>query len=413
MTARADHDVASRDPHAMSRRAWTVVLIGAAMVFLTMGTRQSMGLFLKPVVDGLGAGRESFALALAGQNLVLGLPLAAVAADRLGPRRVVAVAGLLMGTGLFVAASADSMGVFGASMAFMVGLSVSGASFVVVIGAVGKAVPEGRQTFAFGLVTAGASVGMFVVVPIVQLLIDSFGWRGALVALGAAALLVVGAASRLLPADDAAGTGAATSVDEPLAAAVGRAFRNRSYVLLTAGFFVCGFHVAFIASHLPAYLTDEGLSDRTAAIALSMIGLFNIAGSLGAGWLGDRMRRRTLLALLYLCRAVVMTTFLLVPLTAATALVFGAVMGLLWLSTVPLTSGIVAAIFGPRYLTTLFGLVFLSHQLGAFLGVWIGGRVFDSTGGYEPVWTIAVVLGVAAALIHLPISTMDRRTAPA
>ncbi len=401
------------DSATMGRRAWLVVAVGAAMVFLTMGTRQSMGLFLKPVVDGLDSSREAFALALAGQNLVLGLPLAAIAADRLGPRGVVAVAGLLMGAGLFIAATADDVGVFGVALAILVGLAVSGASFVVVIGAVGKAVPEERRTFAFGMVTAGASAGMFVVVPIVQLIIDALGWRGALSVLGAVSLLVVGAASRLLPADEHSGVGAASSVDEPLRAAVGRAYRNRSYVLLTAGFFVCGFHVAFIASHLPAYLTDEGLSDRTAAIALSLIGLFNIAGSLGAGWLGDRMPRRTLLSMLYLCRAAVMTAFLLIPLTAATAIVFGSLMGVLWLSTVPLTSGIVAAIFGPRYLTTLFGLVFLSHQVGAFLGVWLGGRVFDSTGGYGPVWVIAVVLGVLAALIHLPISTMDRRPATA
>jgi predicted MFS family arabinose efflux permease len=197
---------------------------------------------------------------------------------------------------------------------------------------------------------------------------------------------------------------AADHATESMVATVRRAFRNRSYVLLTTGFFVCGFHVAFIASHLPAYLTDEGLSDRTAAIALSLIGLFNVGGSLLAGWLGDRFPRRSLLALLYFSRAVVMTAFLLVPLSTASAIVFAAAIGLLWLSTVPLTSGLVALLFGPRYLSTLFGFVFLSHQAGAFLGVWLGGRVFDSTGGYGPVWTAAVVLAVIAALVHLPIA---------
>lgn len=396
----------------MPRRAWIVVLTGAAMVFLTMGTRQSLGLFLKPVVADLDSDRESFALALAAQNIVLGLPLAAMLADRLGPRRVVATAGLVMGTGLLLASRMNGMLGFGAAMAVVVGAAVSGASFVVVIGAVGKAVPEARQSSAFGMVTAGASLGMFMVVPIVQWMIDRFGWRTALVVLAAASVVVVSAASSLLPADNAgrfdpqAGSGTVT-------AAVRAASRNRSYLLLTAGFFVCGFHVAFIASHLPAYLTDEGLSDGTAALALSMIGLFNIGGSFAAGWLGDRYRRRTLLSVLYLLRAIVMTAFLVTPLTSGTAVVFGCVMGALWLSTVPLTSGLVAAIFGPRYLTTLFGIVFFSHQVGAFLGVWLGGRVFDSTGSYGPVWLMAVVLGVLAALVHLPIATDpgQRRTA--
>ena len=332
--------------------------------------------------------------------------------DRLGPRRVVAVSGLLMGAGLAIAARAESVAVFGVSLALIFGIAVSGSSFVVVIGAVGKAVPMSRQSFAFGLITAGASVGMFVMVPIAQGLIDAFGWRGAMGFLGVVAVLVIGGASRLLPADDA-GNAPPTSTDaalESMTDAVRRAFGNRSYVLLTAGFFVCGFHVAFIAAHLPAYLTDEGLSDRTAAIALSMVGLFNIAGSLGAGWLGDRYRRRTLLAGLYLSRAIVMTAFLVVPLTGTTAIVFGAVMGILWLSTVPLTSGLVAAMYGPRYLSSLFGLVFLSHQIGAFLGVWLGGRIFDTTGSYDPVWAVAVALGVIAAAIHIPIAVGDDRS---
>lgn len=407
----------------MSRRSWIVLCTGAAMVFLTMGVRQSIGLFLKPVVADLDTDRESFALAVAAHNLVLGLPLAAMLADRVGPRRIVAAAGLVMGLGLVLAGQAGSMPVFGLSLAVVFGLAVSGSSFVVVIGAVGKAIPAGRQSFGFGLVTAGASIGMFAVVPISQELIDGVGWRSTLVVLGVAALVVIGAASRLLPADDVPATGwgphdtvdAVAIVTESLRSTLTGAIRNRSYVLLVIGFFVCGFHVAFIASHLPAYLTDEGLDDRTAALALSLVGLFNVAGSLAAGWLGDRYRRRHLLAGLYFSRAVVMTVFLLVPLTATTAIVFGATMGLLWLSTVPLTSGLVAAIFGPRYLSTLFGFVFLSHQIGAFVGVWLGGRVYDTSGGYGPVWATAVVLGVAAALVHLPIarSTDHQAVAPA
>ncbi|NNE10829.1 MAG: MFS transporter [Ilumatobacter sp.] len=400
----------------MGRRIWIVVGVGAAMVFITMGTRQSIGLFLKPVTADLGTDRETIALAVAAHNLILGLPLAAMLADRFGPRRVVATAGVVMGLGLAMASRAESPFVFGISLAVLFGLAVSGSSFVVVIGAVGKAVPAHRQTFAFGLITAGASVGMFAVVPIAQELIEAFGWRNALATLGLVAVMVIAGASRLLPADDGDGQARLPTAGpvDALGATVARAFRNRSYLLLTAGFFVCGFHVAFIATHLPAYLTDEGLSDRVAAISLALVGLFNVGGSLAAGWLGDRFRRRTLLALLYLSRAVVMTVFLVAPLTAFSAIVFGAVIGVLWLSTVPLTSGLVAAMFGPRYLSTLFGIVFLSHQVGAFLGVWLGGRIFDSTGGYGPVWTIAVVLGVIAAAVHVPIAvTPERSTAPA
>ena len=388
----------------MPRRSWLVLVTGAAMVFLTMGTRQSLGLFLKPVVADFESNRESFALSVASQNLILGLPLAAMVADRLGPRRVVAFAGLLLGTGLLLAAQAESMLLFGVAFSVLVGFAVSGASFVVVIGAVAKVVPPGKQSFAFGMITAGASFGIFALVPIVQLLIDAVGWRGTLTVLGVVLVVLIALASRLLPADNAQPMDV-TAATEPMTQAVRRAFKNRNYILLTSGFFVCGFHVAFIASHLPAYLTDEGLSERTAAVALSLIGLFNIFGSLAAGWLGDRYRRRTLLASLYLARALLMTVFLILPLTTATALIFGAIMGVLWLATVPLTSGLVAAFFGPRYLSTLFGIVFMSHQMGAFLGVWLGGRVYDATGGYQPVWVIAVVLGALAAAIHLPISS--------
>lgn len=392
----------------MTRHARVVVVAASTLVLLTMGMRQSLGLFLKPVVDDLGTDRESFALALASLNLVVGLPLAAMAADRLGPRRIVALAGILMTGGFLVASQAVTIVGFGLSLAVLVGLAVSGTSFVVVIGAVGKAVPTHRQSFAFGTVTAGASFGMFAVVPLVQAMIDLVGWRSTMVAIAGVSLIIVVVAARLLPADDTTRLGA-TPDTRSLTHAVSAAFANGSYLLLILGFFVCGFHVAFIASHLPAYLTDEGLSSTTAALALSLVGLFNIAGSFGAGWLGAKYPRRTLLSVLYLSRALLMAAFLAVPISATTALLFGAIMGVLWLSTVPLTSGLVAALFGPRYLSTLFGFVFLGHQLGAFLGVWLGGRIFDTTGGYRPVWAIAVALGVAAALIHLPISTPPLR----
>ncbi|MDH3398825.1 MAG: MFS transporter, partial [Acidimicrobiia bacterium] len=294
-----------------------------------------------------------------------------------------------------------------AGLGLTAGVALSATSYVVVLGAVGRVVPPHRRASAFGLITAFGSLGMFAMIPVSQGLIGGLGWRGAFVGLAVITGLIALVALRLPGRVQA--TGPNPISDEPLLRILERARRDRSYLLLVAGFFVCGFHVAFISTHLPAYLSDGGISTGAVTAALALIGLMNIVGSSTFGLLGDRYRKRTLLSILYFSRAVLFVFFLLLPLTNVTAVAFGAVMGFLWLGTVPLTSGTVATLFGVRYLATLYGVVFLSHQVGAVLGVWLGGAVYDSTGGYTSVWVIAIVLGVIAALIHLPID--DRHPA--
>ncbi len=384
-----------------TRSPRTIIVLGSVIVLIAMGVRQSFGLFLSPITEDLGIGRETFSLAVALQNLIFGLPLVGMLADRVGARKVLFASGVVYAVGLLIASSVDTAaGIFGA-WGILPGLALSGASYVVVLGAVGRIVTPERRSTAFGLITAAGSFGMFAVIPGAQWLLSNLGWRNALqvTAIGVGLIAVLGLAfpAHTADADDA-------HLDEPLPTVLRRAWTHKGYLLLTAGFFVCGFHVAFVATHLPAYLTDNGLTELVGASALSLIGVFNIIGSSTFGVLGDRFRKRTLLSILYISRAVVFTLFLLLPLTSATALIFGSVIGFLWLATVPLTSGIVAQIFGSRYLSTLYGITFLSHQVGAFLGVWLGGRVFDATGSYEPVWVAAVVLGLVAGLIHLPIS---------
>lgn len=391
-----------------SRRSFFVIGLGAIVVVFAMGMRQSFGLFLAPLTEELGIGRETFSLAVAIQGLIFGVPLIGMLADRIGPRIVLVATGLIYSLGLWWVSVLDSTWELYLAMGPVLGLALSGASYVVVLGAVAQVVAPERRSTAFGLITAAGSFGMFAVVPLVEAMRSSAGWRGAF-GWSAVMLLIVPLTALAMPGRPS--TGDSVHLEDSLPAVLRRASRNGSYLLLTAGFFVCGFHVSFIATHLPAFLTDSGIAAGVAATALSLIGLFNIFGSFGFGVLGDRYRRRTLLSVLYFARAVVIALFLVVPLTRTSALVFGAVIGFLWLATVPLTSGVVAGIFGSRYLSTLYGVVFLSHQLGAFLGVWMGGRVFDVTGSYTPVWLAAVALGVVAGVIHLPID--ERRSVPA
>lgn len=376
------------------------MLAGGAIVLIAMGLRQSFGLYLAPVSEALGVGRETFSLAMAVQNLVLGIPIAGLIADRIGGRRV-ALAGALVYAGAMVMVSqvSSGLGLIG-GLGLVAGTGLSATSYVVVLGAVGRVVPAERRSTAFGLITAAGSFGMFSMVPVSQALLSSLGWRMAF--LGLAGLVgLVALLAFALPTGPNESPG--QSVTEPFAEILMSAARNRSYLLLNVGFFVCGFHVAFVATHLPAYLTDAEISDGTVALSLAMIGLFNIVGSTIFGRLGDQYRKRTLLSILYGSRAVVFTAFLVAPLTQFSAVVFGAAIGFLWLGTVPLTSGTVATIFGTRNLGLLYGFVFLSHQIGAFLGVWLGGRIFDTTGGYTPVWIIAIALGVLASIVHIPI----------
>ena len=387
-----------------NRKATIVIFCSALIVFVSMGIRQSFGLFLSPISRDLGIGREVFSLAIAWQNLIFGLPILGIVADRFGPRWVVAGGALLYAICFFLLSSVSTPPGLYTVLGVLMGIALSSISYVVVLGAVAQVVaPEKRASF-FGLITAAGSFGTFAIVPGVQWLLSDLGWQSsfafiALVA-GASAFLAIGIPQRRREVSP----NTVESDDGSLLQALLQARSHSGYWLLNAGFFVCGFHVAFIATHLPAFLTDYGLSKMVGATALSLIGLFNIFGSYLSGQLGDRYRKKYLLSLLYLGRGLVISGFLFIPVTNTSALVFGSLIGFLWLATVPLTSGTVAQIFGSRYLSTLYGIVFFSHQIGSFLGVWLAGRVYDATGSYDLIWIAAILLAVTSSLVHLPIA---------
>jgi len=389
------------------RTPTVVIAVGCLTALLLFGVRAGFGLFLEPMSRELGWGREVFAFAIALQNLLWGLgqPFAAALADRYGSGRVLAVGGLLYGVGIMLMAQSTTPLLFNLSAGVMVGLGLAGASFAVVLAAISRRVPEDKRSWALGVGTAAGSLGQFLMVPLGQSFLSAYGWSMALVLMGICALLIVPMAGALAGKADSAGQGREQSLAEALREAGG----HPGYRYLTGGFFVCGFHVAFIQTHLPAYLADVGIRPGIAAWALALVGLFNVVGSYTSGVLGGRFSKKYLLSLLYLVRAAVIAVFVLVPVSEVTVLVFAAAMGLLWLSTVPLTSGLVAQIFGPRYMATLFGIVFFSHQVGAFLGVWLGGYLFDVTGSYQMVWWVSVALGVLASLLQWPI---DERRLP-
>jgi predicted MFS family arabinose efflux permease len=391
----------------IKRTTAIIIACGAIMVFISMGTRQSFGLFLQPVTQGLGVGREVFSLAVALQNLLFGLPLIGILADRFGSRNIAVSGGLLYAAGFLLLSITGSPAGLYVNLGVLAGTAIGCTSYVVVLGAAARAVSPEKRSSTFGIITAAGSFGMFVIVPGVQWLIASVGWHTSFAALaafvGLTTILAIGFPGKTtVPAGNP--SAAAMEESQPLTRVLGRAGRHSGYLLLTAGFFVCGFHVAFIATHLPAFLADKSVSKMSGATALAMIGLFNIFGSYLFGYLGDRLRKKYLLSFLYFSRAVVITLFLMLPISNFSAILFGCAIGFLWLATVPLTSGIVAQIFGARYLSTLYGLVFFSHQIGSFLGVWLGGRLYDISGSYSMVWIMAIFLGVLASLLHLPIS---------
>ena len=380
-----------------------IVLLSALTVIASMGIRQSFGLFLQPISDDLGFGREVFSLALALQNLLFGLPLLGMVADRFGSRWVIFGGALVYAGGCLLVPLTEGPTDLHLTLGLMIGLGLSSTTYVVVLGAVAQVVAPERRSTAFGIVTAAGSFGTFALVPGIQWLIANQGWQAAFPVIaalvGSVAVLAFG-----FPAKAGRPEEKAEAADGTLLEALAKAKGHSGYWLLNAGFFVCGFHVAFIATHLPSFLTDGGLSSWVGATALSLIGLANICGSLLFGRLGDRYRKKYLLSALYFGRSVVIGLFLIVPLTNFTALLFGAFIGFLWLATVPLTSGTVAQIFGSRYLSTLYGVVFFSHQIGSFMGVWLAGRLYDSTGSYDVIWWMAIALGVLATLVHLPIA---------
>lgn len=392
----------------------SAILSASLAVMLSTGIRSSFGLFLTPITDTLGTGRESLSLAFAVSNLVYGLPLIGILSDRIGPRWVVIAGALLYAIGLVLLTLVTTTGGLVLSLGLLVGVALSATTYVVVLGAVAQLVPEAQHSRVFGIITAMGSAGMFIVPPIAQILLSNFAWKGALYVLAAVAALVSLMAVGLPRRPGIQLHGAQQPyVDDSFLKMLGKARRHRGYLLLTSGFFVCGFHVAFIGTHLPAFLGDNGLPAFVAAGVLALVGAFNIIGSITFGWLGDRFRKKYMLSLIYLGRAVVIALFLSLPITRMSALIFGGAIGFLWLATVPLTSGTVAQVFGTRYLSTLYGIVFCSHQIGAFLGVWLGGRIYDTAGTYMPIWIAGIVLGVFAAIVHLPITDQPLQVQPA
>jgi MFS family permease len=384
-----------------------IVVCGCIIAMLSFGPRSALGFFLTPMSQEHNWGRDVFSMALAIQNLLWGVgqPFAGGIADRFGTMRVLAAGAVSYALGLALMSASTTPGMLDLSAGVLVGFGLSGCSFTIVIGAFGKLLPTEWRSIAFGAGTAAGSFGQFLYSPLGVALMDKFGWQASLQIFAALTLLILPLSMALaIPRSTTAAAKPAAAVPpQSLRQALAEAFGHRSYVLLVLGFFTCGFQLAFTTVHLPSYLIDRGLSAEVGGWTLAVIGLFNIVGSLASGYLGGRMPKRYILSAIYFARALSIVLFITLPATPLNTIIFGAVTGLLWLSTVPPTSGLVAVMFGTRWLAMLFGFAFFSHQVGGFLGVWLGGIVFDSTGSYLPVWWLSVVFGVASALINLPI----------
>ncbi|MEA2920081.1 MAG: hypothetical protein QOF07_44 [Bradyrhizobium sp.] len=389
-------------------RSWrtplVIIVCGCAIALLSFGPRSSLGFFIQPMSREFSWGRDIFGLALAVQNLLWGLgqPVAGAIADRFGVLRVMCLGAVLYAAGLLIMRYAATPLSLDLGAGVLIGFGLSGCSFNLVLSAFSKLLPPERRGIALGAGTAAGSFGQFLFAPFGVALIDNFGWQAALTVFAALMLLIV-------PLSLALATPPATSTHVPAAdqqsfkTALAEAFGHRSYVLLVLGFFTCGFQLAFITVHLPAYLSDRGVSAQTGGWVIATIGLFNIVGSLSVGWLQTRLPKRYILSTIYLVRALSIVAFISFPITTFSAIMFGAVTGLTWLSTVPPTSALVALMFGTRWFATLYGFAFVSHQVGGFLGVWLGGVVFERFGSYGPIWWLSVLFGVLSALINLPI----------
>lgn len=384
-----------------------VIIAGCIIAAIGFGTRGAFGLFTLPVTADLGLSREQWGMAMAIQNLVWGItqPFAGGLADRYGSARVLAFGGLIYAVGVLWMAFSPTPGLMTLSAGVVTGVGIAVASFGVVMAAFGRVVPPEKRSFVFGVATAASSAGQFVFAPIGQGFIAAFGWQMALVYIACILLLIVPLAAALRGRTEST----PGQADLPFMRALSMAWGHGSYRLLVVGFFVCGFHLAFINVHMPAYLGQCGLSPEVGSWTIAVIGLFNIAGSLLSGYLGSRLPKQMLLATIYFLRACAIGGFLLLPVSEVTAYVFAAAMGLLWLSTVPLTAGLVTLFFGPRYMGMLYGIAFFSHQVGSFFGVWLGGYVYDATGAYDLVWYLGILLGLGSAAVHLPI---NERSAP-
>jgi len=380
-----------------------VLACGAAIVTLSMGIRHGFGLWLQPITQAQGWGRQEFGFAMAIQNLSWGFMgiFAGMVADRFGAFRVIAAGALIYGVGLLGMSWATDPWVFALFTGVIIGTAQAGTTYAVIYGVIGRNVPPERRSWAMGVAAAAGSFGQFLMVPVEGLLISQMGWQTALVILAAAAMMIVPLAWGLRePALNAPGQ---VKRDQTIAQALKEAFKYPSFQLLMAGYFVCGFQVVFIGVHMPSYLKDHGLAPQVASYALALIGLFNVFGTYMAGTLGQKMAKKKILAFIYAARSVAIVLFLLAPLTPTSVYIFSSVMGLLWLSTVPPTNAAVAQIFGISHLSMLSGFVFFSHQIGSFMGVWLGGYLYDKTGSYDFVWYLAIALGVFAALVNLPV----------
>lgn len=385
------------------------MLCGCLIAMIGFGPRSALGFFLTPLSASHGWGREVFALSVALQTLLYGIaqPFSGAIADRFGTVRVIIGGALLYAAGMFMMAHASTPGMLYLSSGVLIGFGLSGCSFNLVISSFGKLLPESWRSLAFGGGTAAGSFGQFLFSPLGVSLIDAFGWQRALEIFAGLLLLIVPLAFAIAtPRSDAPpapGTAPSAAQTQTYRQALAEALGHRSYILLVLGFFTCGFQLGFVTLHLPAYLIDRGLSAQVGGWTLGVIGLFNIVGAMLSGWLGGRMPKRYILAAIYFARALAVVFLITMPASPAVALIYGAVTGLLWLSSVPPTSGLVALMFGTRWMAMLFGLAFFSHQVGGFLGVYLGGAVYERTGSYDIVWWLGVLFGVMSAVINLPI----------
>ena len=378
-----------------------ILLCGGLILTIALGVRHNFGLYLQPMTVDLGIGREVFSFAIALQNLVYGLaqPFTGMIADRLGTARVLIGGAILYAIGLALMSMSSTSWELNLSAGLLIGIALGCSGFSIVFGVVGRSVPAAKRTMALGIVGAAGSFGQFVMLPYGQTLITHLGWHTALLVLAFTVLLVVPLSAALVEDKKSQHAFHKQSIRE----ALHEAFTHRGYVLLCLGYSVCGFQLMFISVHFPAYLLDQKMSPQVGMTALALIGLFNIFGSFVWGWLGSRYTKKNLLSLLYFTRAASILAFVLLPLTPATVYAFGAAMGFLWLGTVPLTNGLIAQVFGTQYLSTLGGSAFFLHQVGSFMGVWIAGYLFDTTGSYGLMWTLTIASGVLAALLNLPI----------
>ena len=395
-----------------------VLICGAMIVTLSMGIRHGFGLWLQPVTQANNWTRETFALAIGVQNLTWGFAgiFAGMVADKFGAFKVIILGAIFYALGLWAMAHAPTPLMFSLSAGVMLGIAQSGTTYAVIYGVIGRNIPAHRRSWAMGVAAAAGSFGQFLMVPTEGFLISQFGWQQALVILGGMALLIVPLAWGLREPGFSGGAPAVR--DQSIVQALREAFRYPSFQLLMAGYFVCGFQVVFIGVHMPSYLKDKGLSPQVAGYALALIGLFNVFGTYAAGALGQKLQKKNILSFIYFARAIVIAVFVLAPISPMSVYIFASVMGLLWLSTVPPTNAAVAQIFGVQHMSMLSGFIFMGHQIGSFMGVWLGGVLYDKTGSYDQVWYIAIALGIFAGLVNLPvkeaaISRPQRGIAPA